>query len=135
MIGVLDRDTMKMSLHKAELFNMIPSIKGKLTTPSNLIIISIGRANTFALENDFKTERLSGEQYSSAFDKMVSSFGSAKARKSWSASKRNRVEGEVLDLSLTPAMKHAENVIQQIKEQSKIIIKSIANIALGIFKN
>ena len=114
MVGVLDKHTMKMTLHKADLFNMSPSIKGFIINPIYIIYnyVLIGHTNSFALENDITTERLSRDEYSSAFDKMMSSFGSARAKKAWSATKRNKVEGGVLDISLTPAMRHAEITIQ-----------------------
>ena len=70
-------------------------------------------------ESPEKSERLTREEYGETFDKMMSSFGSQRAKKAWSASKRNKVDSHILDTSLTPAISHAEEEVQKAAEECK----------------
>jgi hypothetical protein len=102
-IGMVDRESGGvMSLRKADMFHMLPFIEGS--------------DDSVVMETNVR-DQLSYEEYSSTFDKIVSSFGSTRAKKAWSASKRNKIGEEVLNTAIAPAMEYAENVISENKEE------------------
>ncbi len=61
--------------------------------------------------------KFSREDYTSTHDKMVQSFGSERAKKAWSAAKRNKIDSSVLDSTLLTALDYAEEEMKKANEE------------------
>ena len=69
---------------------------------------------------DLKTpakSQFTKEDYSSTHDIMVQSFGSERAKRAWSAAKRNKFDSSVLDSTLASALSYAEEEISKAEEE------------------
>ncbi|XP_019858966.1 PREDICTED: DNA-directed RNA polymerase I subunit RPA49-like isoform X2 [Amphimedon queenslandica] len=95
MVGVLDKETGTMELHNTDIFHMTPYIKGKTDTP-------------VTDPNPSKRKAISKEEYSEGLEKVMMSFGSSRAKKAWSAAKRNHIDSLRLEETLAPAVSHIE---------------------------
>lgn len=77
----------------------------------------LGHTNEISIETETPSKKpFSREDYSESLDKVLTSFGSVRAKKAWSAAKRNKIDSSLLDVSLAPAVTHAEEEVEKIRE-------------------
>ncbi|XP_073699322.1 DNA-directed RNA polymerase I subunit RPA49 [Garra rufa] len=88
-VGVLDKRTMKMKVHNAQLFNMLPTIPGESTENEN-------------------TKK--DETYREKVDALIEAFGTTKQKRALSSRRLNEVGNESLQQAVELA---ATNVINQ----------------------
>lgn len=89
-VGVLNRETMKMEVHNAQLFNMLPVIPGESMTV---------------------TESTSANQtYREKVDSLIEAFGTNKQKRGLNSRRQNQVGSETLQQAVAKA---ANNIIDQ----------------------
>ncbi|ROI16037.1 DNA-directed RNA polymerase I subunit RPA49 [Anabarilius grahami] len=88
-VGVLDKSTMQMKVHNAQLFNMLPTIPGE------------------SAEEDNKKE---AETYREKVDALIEAFGTTKQKRALTSRRLNEVGNEMLHRSVAQA---ASNIINR----------------------
>ncbi|TSO98555.1 DNA-directed RNA polymerase I subunit RPA49 [Bagarius yarrelli] len=88
-LGVLDKTTMQMKVHSAQIFNLQPVIPGETATPAE--------------ENESKT-------YREKVDALIEAFGTTKQKRALSSRRMNEVGNDTLQKAVARA---AGNVIEQ----------------------
>ncbi|XP_019860683.1 PREDICTED: spliceosome RNA helicase DDX39B homolog [Amphimedon queenslandica] len=113
MIGVLDKETGTMELHNTDIFHMTPYIKGKTDTP-------------VTDPNPSKRKSISKEEYSEGLEKVMMSYSSSRAKKAWSAAKRNHIDSLRLEETLAPTVSHIETEMDKTMNELGMAFKGFS---------
>ena len=103
------------------LYNMQNDIDYHLLFP-----FSIGRTDIPVSDpNPSKRKAISREEYSEGLEKVMMSFGSSRAKKAWSAAKRNHIDSLRLEETLAPAVSHIETEMDKTMSEQGMVYKHI----------
>ncbi|RXN04693.1 DNA-directed RNA polymerase I subunit RPA49 [Labeo rohita] len=106
-VGVLDKKTMQMEVHNAQMFNMLPLIPDGMSLKEEFIVESVFvSSGETAVNEDTKQ----AETYREKVDALIEAFGTNKQKRALSSRRLNEVGNENLQQAVAMA---ASNVINQ----------------------